>query len=63
MREDRPSETALLIALATVLLAADPRRRSLVPPGAAELSRRFLETSARGRMFAAGVSNPLGRWL
>ena len=43
MREGRPSQTALLILRSTVLLARDPRLSVLVPPGAAEACRRFLE--------------------
>lgn len=43
MREDRPSETALLILRSAVLLARDPRLCVLVPPATAEACRRFLE--------------------
>ncbi len=39
---DRPSSTALLIARALVLLAADPAQAALVAPGAAEVSFALL---------------------
>ncbi|MBS0657956.1 MAG: class I SAM-dependent methyltransferase [Verrucomicrobia bacterium] len=61
MREDRPSETALLIALATVMLAHDASRRHLVAPGAGELSQRFLETTRRGRRLSRWFSTAIGR--
>ncbi len=40
---DRPSSTALLIARALVLLAADPAHAALAPPGAAEASFALLK--------------------
>lgn len=40
---DRPSSTALLIARALVLLAADPAHAALVAPGAAEASFALLK--------------------
>jgi methyltransferase (TIGR00027 family) len=43
VREDRPSETALLILRSTILLARDPQLTVLVPPATAEACRRFLE--------------------
>jgi methyltransferase (TIGR00027 family) len=45
MREERPSETALLIARAMVFLAHDPRTAVLVPAEAAEEYRWFLESA------------------
>lgn len=45
MREEKPSETALLIAKAMVFLAHDPRAAALVPPEAAEEYRWFLESA------------------
>lgn len=45
MRSHRPSQTALLIARSTYLLSRDPRLSRLVPPGAGEACRRFLEAA------------------
>jgi len=45
MREERPSETALLIARAMVFLSHDPHASALVPPEAAEEYRWFLESA------------------
>lgn len=45
MRENRPSQTAILIARATLLLSRDPDLAGLVPAGAAEACRRFLEAA------------------
>lgn len=45
MRAHRPSQTALLIARSTYLLSRDPRLSRLLPPGAGEACRRFLEAA------------------
>lgn len=45
MRENRPSQTAILIARATLLLSRDPDLAAMVPAGAAEACRRFLEAA------------------
>jgi len=45
LREERPSETALLIARAMVFLSRDPRTAVLVPAEAAEEYRWFLESA------------------
>lgn len=63
MKENRASETAKLIALATVRLDADPARRGLVAPGAAELSRLFLEEHPLDRWLARAMSTAAGRWF
>ena len=47
MRADRPSSTATLIAMATVLLARDARFAQYVPPGAAVLCERCLTSAQR----------------
>src|SRR5262245_10873546 len=54
MRENTPSQTAVLIARSTYLLSLDPELSRLVPSGAGEACRRFIE--------AAGVS-PFAVWL
>ncbi len=52
MRSNRPSQTALLIARSTYLLSRDPELSRLVPAGAGEASRRFLEAAGvPGRQF------------
>lgn len=43
MREDKPSETALLILRSTILISRDPQLSMLVPPAMAEAARRFME--------------------
>jgi methyltransferase (TIGR00027 family) len=48
VRDDRPSETARVIARATVALARDPETAGFVPPGAAEACGWFLEEMAAG---------------
>lgn len=54
MREERPSETALLIARAMLFLSRDPHTSPLVPPEAAEAYRWFLESAdPRGARLAA----------
>jgi methyltransferase (TIGR00027 family) len=54
MKEERPSETALLIAKAMVFLSRDPRASVLVPPEAAEAYRWFLESiDPRAALLAA----------
>lgn len=60
MKENRASETAQLIALATVMLAADPQRQHLVAPGAAEWSRLLLESHPRGQRAVRWART---RWL
>ena len=47
MRADRPSSTATLIAMATVLLARDARFAQYVPPGGAVLCERCLTGAQR----------------
>jgi methyltransferase (TIGR00027 family) len=65
MREERPSETALLIAKAMVFLSQDPRASVLVPPEAAEAYRGFLETAdpRAARLAAWAGGNALARGL
>ena len=63
MREDRPSSTATLIAVATVFLARDARVSDLVPAGAAECCARCLEALSPPRLKAAHtLSHPAVRW-
>ncbi|HEY7214849.1 MAG TPA: SAM-dependent methyltransferase [Thermoanaerobaculia bacterium] len=45
MRSHRPSQTAILIARSTYLLSRDPQLSRLVPLGAGEACRRFLEAA------------------
>jgi methyltransferase (TIGR00027 family) len=45
MRSHRPSQTAILIARSTYLLSRDPQLSRLVPLGAGEACRRFLEVA------------------
>lgn len=45
MRDEKPSQTALLIARAMVFLSCDPAARVLVPAEAAEAYRWFLESA------------------
>jgi len=65
MREEKPSETALLIARAMVFLAHDPRASALVPPEAAEEYRWFLESAEprAARLAALAGGNVLLRNL
>lgn len=63
MKENRASETAQLIALATLMLAADPARRHLVAPGAEEYSNLFLQLHPRSRRLARWFQTSLGRRL
>jgi len=68
MKEDRPSATARMIALGTVLLGADRRFGRLVPPASAEFCRRFLEAaSPRGlnlaRLCDRGWFRTLMAWM
>jgi len=49
MRESQPSATALLIAQAMAMQARDPELSRLIPPDAAALWDRFLETANPGR--------------
>lgn len=67
MRKDEASSTARVIAASTVLLASENQDTELVPPGAADLCRRFLSLSSRDRWLAWSASCPptrtLWRWL
>jgi len=53
VRDDRPSETARLIARATVALARDPETARFVPPEAAEACGWFLEALGDRRQLDA----------
>src|SRR5689334_20516801 len=61
MKEGRASETAQLIALATVMLDSDPARRHLVAPGAADLSRLLLRTRQGDHWMTRAFTSGLGR--
>lgn len=63
MKAGRPSNTARLIAAATLLRAGDPDGASRVPPGAEALCRAFLSGSAADRMLAAGMRRAPVRWF
>lgn len=64
MKEDRPSATARMIALGTVLLKADPRLGRWVSDEAAEACRGFLEAaSPRGLNLARLCDRPWFRAL
>lgn len=65
MREEKPSETALLIARAMVFLAHDPHTSALVPPEATEEYRWFLESAdpRSARLAALAGGNALLRGL
>jgi len=65
VREERPSETALLIARAMVFLSHDPQASALVPPEAAEEYRWFLESAdpRAARLAARAGGNRLLRSL
>jgi methyltransferase (TIGR00027 family) len=63
MKATQASTTAKVIAASTVLLASRPADRTLVPAGAAELSRCFLSTNWADRCLSRSVSSPWTRWL
>lgn len=56
MRDEKPSQTALLIARAMVFLSRDPEARVLVPPAAAEAYRWLLESADPAAARLAAVS-------
>jgi len=49
VRKNRPSQTAILIARSTYMLSRDPDLSRLIPPGAGEACRRFLEAAGLPR--------------
>jgi methyltransferase (TIGR00027 family) len=49
VREGSPSQTAILIARSTYTLSRDPELSRLIPPGAGEACRRFLEAAGLPR--------------
>lgn len=63
MKAGQASTTAKVIAASTLLLASEPAGRALVAPGAAELCRCFLSTSAADRLLAASATRPWTRWM
>lgn len=67
MKADRPSNTARVIAAATILLDCERREPNPVAAGAADLCERFLAEDFTGRLLAASARHPLSRrfwrWL
>lgn len=63
MKADRPSNTARVIAAATILLASEQHAPDPVAPGAAGLCEKFLAEDAVSRLLAASARNPSTRWF
>lgn len=63
MKPSRASNTAQVIAAATILLASDPRHAGEVAPGAAGLCEIFLCGSRGGRWLARSAAWPWTRQL
>ncbi|MDQ2639241.1 MAG: class I SAM-dependent methyltransferase [Pseudomonadota bacterium] len=63
MKAGKPSATAKLIAAATILLSADRRTSSLVPPDAAGLSQALLDLTPGGSLLGWSARNSVTRRL
>lgn len=64
MRDQRPSTTALLVALGLSCVASDPRLHTVAAPLHPGMARRWVaERSAASRYLAKATTTAWGRWL
>ena len=63
MKDERPSDTAILIARSICLAERDPSLRAILPDESAELSRRLLEHASHPGWFEFCLSRPWARRL